>query len=605
MVSETHVIAPIVINEVRAGFNRVSAGSFHQNMGTSVNRSIGLPEVSANPRDYGLSFITVTGFSPLGDEFNNPQHGVSNTWQFLDHLTCAAGRNVMKFGFDFRSVRQNAYRDVQSRGLLSFVGFTGNALAEMLQGLPSATGVARLDNPQHLRTESYNFFGQHTFRMRPGLTVFTGLRYEFNSPPVDVADRANVFDPATRALVRVGTGGIPRSGYHADRNNWAPRVGLAWNPRGGSTVLRAGYGLYYDQAALAPGEGLYFNAPYFDFRLFVQSAEFPVLLHDPFPANYPFTLPSSALAFDRDLRTAYLQHWNLNVQRQVGATRVLEVGYVGSKGTRLLTARDINQPRPSAAPLNLRPLPFFDDITMLESRGNSVYHSLQARFQQRLSRGVTALAAYTWSKSIDDASSFFSSAGDPNFPQDSFNVAAERGRSNFDGRHRVSVSYSWDLPFRQTGFLSGWQTFGIWSAQSGRPFTVALLPDLDNSNTGRSILGFGNNDRPNRIASGELSDPTPERWFDTAAFVLPPRGTFGNSGRNILTGPSFHSFDMNVVKNHRFAESVVLQLRFEAFNLFNRTNFNLPGIFLGSPVFGRIESAGSPRRLQVGLKLLF
>src|SRR5262249_23644494 len=157
--------------------------------------------------------------------------------------------------------------------------------------------------------------------------------------------------------------------------------------------------------------------------------------------------PDSALAFQRDLRTAYLQHWNTNVQQQLGKSRVLEVAYVGSKGTKLLTSRDINQPRPSPRQPNPRPVPQFDDIIFEESSATSSYHSLQIRFQQRLDFGLSFLSSYTWSKSIDNASGFFSSSGDPNFPQDSYNLRAERGRSNFDVRHRWSLSYSYDLPF--------------------------------------------------------------------------------------------------------------------------------------------------------------
>ncbi|HZB44719.1 MAG TPA: hypothetical protein VE360_05725, partial [Pyrinomonadaceae bacterium] len=322
------------------------------------------------------------------------------------------------------------------------------------------------------------------------------------------------------------------------------------------------------------------------------------------------------------LRTPYMQHWNANVQRQLGRSRILEVGYVGSKGTKLLSARDINQPLPSALPPGLpfvpRPVAGFDDITLLESRASSTYHSLQARLQQRLDFGLALLASYTWSKSIDDASNFFTSAGDPNFPQDSYNLRAERGRSNFDVRHRLSVSYSYDLPFGKgrayladrgllSAFLSGWQTFGIVTAQTGRPFTVALLQDLDNSGTGRSTLGFGANDRPNLVRDPRLANPTPDRWFDTSAFALPAPGTFGNAGRNILDGPGYHNVNASLVKNTSINERLNLQLRAEVFNLFNHPNFNLPDNFFfpGSPTFGRITSARDPRHLQFGAKLLF
>ena len=620
----THIFSPRLINDLRLAFNRVASAVTQEGREANLNQQVGLPVVSQNPRDFGLSFITVTGFSPLGHEGNNPQHSVTNTYQILDTATYVRGQHYFKFGADIRLVQQNAFRDVQSRGFLQFSPFaqiTGNALADLLLGFPLVTGAARVDNAQHLRSESYNFFVNDSVRLTPRLTVNAGLRYEYNSPAVDAEDRANVYDVATGTLVRVGTNGVPRSGYEADRNNFAPRVGFAYTlDEAGDTVLRAGYGVYYDQSPLAPGEALYFNAPYFDFNLFFSIPGLPLTLNNPFPSFFPVPLPDSALAIQRDLRTPYMQHWNANVQRQLGRSRVLEVAYVGSKGTKLLTARDINQPQPSVLPPGLpfvpRPNSRFDDINLLETRANSSYHSLQTRFQQRLDFGLAFLASYTWAKSIDDASNFFTSAGDPNFPQNSYDLRAERGRSNFDVRHRLSVSYSYDLPFGKNrrfladnGFLStvlsGWQTFGIITAQTGRPFTVALLPEIDISGTGRSSLGFGANDRPVIVGDPNAGPRTPDRWFNTSAFVFPRPGTFGNAGRNILEGPGYQNVNASLVKNTALSERLNLQLRVEAFNLFNRPNFDLPDNFLGSPTFGRINSARDPRHLQFGAKLLF
>ncbi|HEV2882448.1 MAG TPA: TonB-dependent receptor [Pyrinomonadaceae bacterium] len=620
MLSETHLFSPNFVNEARFAFSRVASAVTSEGRGESLNRQVGLPELSANARDFGLSFITITGFSPIGDEFNNPQGSVSNVFQFLDNATYVRGAHLAKFGFEFRALQQNAFRDVQSRGFLTFSDrfpLTGNALADLLLGFPALTGGARLDNHQHLRGESYALYFNDSFRVTPRLTVSAGLRYEYNSPPVDAEDRANLYDPATRTISRVGTNNVPRSGYTSDRNNFAPRVGLAYTlNETGTTVVRGGYGVYYDQPALAPGEGLYFNAPYFDFNLYFSLEGLPLTVNNPFPANFPVPLPDTALAFQRDLRTAYMQHWNLNLQQQLGRSRVLEIGYAGSKGTKLLTARDINQPRPSTLPFVLRPVPQFDDINLIESRGNSNYHSLQVRLQQRLTRGLAMLSSYTYSKSIDDASNFFTSAGDPNFPQDSQNLRLERGRSNFDVRHRLSASFSYELPFGRgrrflgdDGFvstlLSGFQLNGIATVQSGRPFTVALLSEIDNSNTGRSTLGFGANDRPNVVSDPTAGNRTPERWFNTAAFAFPAFGTFGNAGRNILDGPGYQNVNASLLKNTRLSERLNLQLRLEAFNLFNHPNFNLPDNFLGSPTFGQILSARDPRHLQFGAKLLF
>ena len=191
--------------------------------------------------------------------------------------------------------------------------------------------------------------------------------------------------------------------------------------------------------------------------------------------------------------------------------------------------------------MNLRPDPRFADITLLESRARSEFDSLQARFQQRYAFGCTMLVAYTVGKSMDDASGFFTSAGDPNFPQDSANLDAEWGRSSFDVRHRFSVSFSYDLPFEFT-------ISGIVQMQSGRPFTVALLPEVDNSNTGRSSLGFGGNDRPNVNGSAVAANPGPNQWFNTAAFSMPAFGTFGNAGRNILEGPGYQNVNLALLK---------------------------------------------------------
>lgn len=622
MLALTHVLTPSLVNESRVALSRVASSVTQE--ASRLNPAVGLPFISPRARDAGLSFITVTGLSPLGDEGNNPQNSVTNVYQILDTVSYVHSNHLIKFGGDLRFSQQNAFRDVESRGRLQFSPFaqiSGNPLADLLLGFPLLTSVARVDNPQHLRTQSYNVFVNDSFRVRPRLTLTAGLRYEYNSPPFDAQDRANVYDPASRSLVRVGTNGVPRSGVDPDRNNFAPRVGLAWTiGKDERTVLRAGYGVYYDQSPLAPGEALYFNSPYFDNNIFFSLPGLPLTLSNPFPSFFPFPLPDSALAIQRDLRTAYMQHWNANVQRQFGRNSVLEVAYVGSKGTKLLTARDINQPQPSVLPPGLpfvpRPDPRFDDIDLLESRANSNYHSLQTRFQQRLSRGLATLVSYTFAKSIDNASNFFSSAGDSNFPQNSYDVRAERGRSNFDVRHRLSASYSYDLPFGKgkgrladagwaTTLLSGWQSFGIITLQSGRPFTVALLSEIDNSGTGRSILGFGANDRPNVTGDPQQGQRTVERWFNTAAFVFPAGGRFGNAGRNILDGPGYQNINASLVKNTPLSEKVNLQFRAEVFNLFNHPNFNLPDNFLGSPTFGRITSARDPRHIQFGLKLLF
>jgi hypothetical protein len=435
---------------------------------------------------------------------------------------------------------------------------------------------------------------------------------------VDADDRANVYDPATGALVQVGTAGIPRGAYKADRNNISPRAGFAWSLDAAErNVLRGGYGIYYNQGALATSEGLYFNPPYFNLGVYFPAQGLPPLtLADPFPASFPVFIPQSATAYQRDLQTPWMEHWNLNLQRQLGETQSLEIAYAGSRGHDLVSARDVNQAPASPSPLNLRPNPAFADITLIESRATSRYNALQLRYQQRPARGSSLLLSYTLSKSTDDASGFFTSAGDPNFPQNSLDPGAERGRSSFDVRHRLSASFLVPLPVGSGGRLladHGWlssvlanlELEGVVTLQSGRPFTVALLPDIDNSNTGRSNLGFGNNDRPNVSGGTSVERPTADQWFNTAAFSLPAFGTFGNSGRNTLEGPGYQTVNVALVKRIHFAQQARLELRAEAFNLFDRVNYDLPDAFFGSPTFGRILSAQAPRRVQLGIRAAF
>jgi hypothetical protein len=620
MLGQDYAFSSAFMNQARFAVNRVALGSYQETRKSSLNQSVGIPELSSNPRDYGLSFITISGFSPIGDEYNNPQHSVTNVFQITDTLIYSKPKHLIRFGLEIRSLQQNAYRDVQSRGMLAFSDYgqvTGNGLADLLLGFVTYSGGAHLDNPQYLRTRSYDFFVQDGYRLQRNLTLQLGVRYEYNTPPVDRYDRANTYDPTSKSLVRVGAGGIPRSVYEPDRNNWAPRIGIAWSPGTANRMaVHAGYGIYFDQSSLAPGEGLYFNKPYYDFKLYYPLQGYPLTVNNPFPANYPLTVPGTALGFDRNLRTPYIQQWNLAFERQLGTGSRLEIAYVGSKGTKLIAARDINQPNASPIQPNPRPVPQFADIIYLESRANSTYHSLQASFQQRLRAGASALVSYTFGKSLDDASTFFSSYGDSNFPQNSANPGAEKGRSNFDLRHRLSMGYSWDLPFGRgqrllanrriiSALLGGWSTYGILTLQSGRPFTVALLPEIDNSNTGIASLGFGANNRPNRIASGKLSNPGPDAWFDRSAFVLADYGSFGNSGRNILDGPGYQDLSLSLLKSTKVREGLDLQFRAEFFNVFNHANFDLPDSFLGSSTFGRINSAQDPRLIQFGLKIIY
>lgn len=620
MVSETHTLAHKWVNEARFGYNRVGNRTFHENSGTSINRTVGLPDFATRERDLGLTFIEVTGLSPLGDEFNNPQDGAIDSYQVSDTVSVAHGGHFLQFGFEQVWIAGAAFRDVQSRGQISFsdFAFTQSALGDLLLGLPTFTGGAASDNEQNQRTRATHLFVHDSWRARSDLTLTFGLRYELNEPAYDKFDAAAIYDPASFSTVQLGTNGIPRGGYETDRNNFAPRIGIAWSPRNErKTVVRAGYGVFYNFASLAPGQGIYFNPPFFNFQLFLPSQQSQILLHDPWPGGGAAPIPPSAVTYDRNLRSSYAQNWNFTVEQEVTRELVLSAGYVGTRGVKLLGGRDVNQPQASPQQPNLRPLPTFADINQIESSFSSIYHSLQAQLQCRFRGGLTGLFNYTWSKSIDNASNFFASTTDANFPQNSLNTRAERGRSSFDTPHRFVGSFAYELPFgtdKRWGsnwsaparaILGGWKLSSIITLASGQPHTVALPGELDNSNTGRSIFGFGAGDRPNVVGDPNLASPDPAQWINPAAFAFPAFGTFGNAGRNIVQGAALRNVNMAFLKEASLGKTTALQFRAEFFNALNTPNFGPPNVFFGTPGFGRVLDARDGRELQFGIKLLF
>jgi outer membrane receptor protein involved in Fe transport len=247
MLSETHSFGVRWVNEARLGFNQVDSRTFHTNSGSSLNSLVGLPDFATRSEDLGLSFIEVTGFSSLGSEFNNPQDSVTDSYQVSDTVSGSIGDHQLRFGFEQRWVRGDAFRHVLSRGQLGFTDFaySQNALADLLLGLPSFTGGGSGDNDQNQRTWATNLFVQDNWRVRRNLTLTLGLRYEYNQPAYDAFDNAAIYDGASQQIVQLGTNGVPRGGYEPDKNNFAPRIGLAWSPgSSGKTVVRTGYGIH-------------------------------------------------------------------------------------------------------------------------------------------------------------------------------------------------------------------------------------------------------------------------------------------------------------------------------------------------------------------------
>ena len=585
-----------VVQTTRVAYNRSFRNSRPMNHQTDVGRVWGVNWLNSTPRSYGYPTIKVTGYSQVGDADNLPLERTTGTWQGHEAVAVQRGAHALRFGGEVRRIALDGYLDYFGRGSLTFSGaLTGSPAGDLLLGLPSFGLQSKFDNRQSLRTVAYSVFAQDDWRITPRLNLNFGLRYEYNQPPVDPADRMYIFSPATNRLSQLGTGGFSRSGLRADRNNFAPRLGFAWTPRA-SWVVRVGYGLFYDSSMLVINSSLYFNPPLFRVGVFFPTAASLITLADPFPVNGGIKPPASPNTISPDMKAGSLHQRNFTVERQLSSSTTFMAAYAGSKGTHLTRSRDLNQARPGAGNVALRrPNPAFGGIFLSESTGNSNFHSMQWNLDRRWARGFSVMASYTWSKSIDDTSAFLGTRPDKNFPQDSSNYRAERALSSFDMRHRFITASLWAW--------RGCEFRGIFTVQAGQPLTPLLR--LDNSNSGNSGNIFGN-DRPDVLRDPRLTVRTPERWFDTSAFAIPQAFTFGSAGRNIVTGPGYVSLDAGVSRRFRLNERAHLTLDAQAFNLSNTAHFDMPERYVDEPaLFGRILSAKAPRQVQFGLRLGF
>jgi hypothetical protein len=403
-----------------------------------------------------------------------------------------------------------------------------------------------------------------------------------------------------------GRCGLPRALTRTDYNNFAPRVGLAYQATS-KTVVRSGFGIFYGRDEdLGIQRRLPNNPPFITSATFVGSQTDPAfLLRNGFPAdaltqasgstdvnNFPFNFP-----------VPYVIQWNINIQRELPGDFLAQVGYTGSEAHKLPGVINENQPLPGTGNVNARrPYQGYGNIQSYNPYINSEYDALLAKLERRFTRGMTILASYTYGHSIDGGGNQ-NDANDPG-PQDARNVAAQKGSSNFDVRHRFVFSGIYQLPFgKSSGILRSlvrnWQLSGIFSAQTGQPFTVTLSTDP----TGTSTTA-----RPNRLRDGTLASDQrgPTHWFDTTAFVAPGCACFGNSGRNILRAPGFMDLDLGIARDFISRERFRLQFRGEAFNLMNHPNFGLPNMAIGNPQAGIIGSVVNPeRQIQVAAKLYF
>ena len=616
--SETHIFAPTLINEVRLGFNRLRQPRTNEDNSYPYTPLPGA--FSGNiPNNQGVPSTTVSGYATLGGPTNQPQDRADNTFQIIESLSYIKGKHTMKFGVDLRDFLANNLQTVTGRGALSFTASTsapttGYALADLLLGYPTSSSRNPVSPKYYQRMKAINVYAQDDYKLASNFTLNIGLRWELNTPLVEKNNMLSNFNPITGTIVVAGQGGLDSHVYDFDYDNFGPRVGFAWQPFGNAkTVVRAGFGMFYQAPVIFNSmNGLSTGVPFRAAQTFNSSIASPVTLDNPFPAaNVGGTTTFSGLA--KNYGTAEINQWNFNLQRELGFDSVLSLGYYASNGVHIPLSAPVNQPLPIAgqttAQVNARrPYPTYGNLTLLTTEGNSSFNSLQGKLEKRLSHGLTALVSYTFGKSIDNTpgagSTSVSSKGSP---QSAYNLQAERGLSDFDVRNRLVISPVYNLPFGPgREFLSkgllgeiigGWEVSGIVTWQTGHPITPYVSANISNT--------FNNSDRPNVVGDPNAGPKTVQQWFNTAAFVLPAAGTFGNSGRNVIAGPGLVQADISLARNFLFKEKIRLQFRAEAFNALNKANFNLPAATIDSGSFGQITSAADPRQIQLGLKLNF
>ncbi len=654
----THVFTPHWVNEARLGFNRLRAADFQQDSGINVTQQLGFPTVSTNPVDWGYPNVNLYGFDGIGEPVNYPQDRHDNTYEFADNLAWNWGRHQFKFGADIRRFQLNDYLDFISRGDWFFDGLQQNgvclggaapcpvaAAALLMAGVPDYVVTETGNTNNGLRTTGLGAYVQDDIRVLPRFTLNVGLRWEFNSPPVEIHNRFSVPDlsvnPATCnpevpgypdcAFIQAGTNGIPRATYGKNLHDFAPRIGFAWRPlKTERFVVRSAYGIFYDENILNLNILPRFNPPFVEISALPQSSPPSLVIQDILNQT---ALPEPQANFvSPQFRDAYMQDWNVDLQYEVQPNWMIDLAYVGSKGTHLPATRNMNQQDPFT---QAYPYPQFGpegSILVVEPRANSIYNALQFRSEKRVSQGLAFLAAYTWSRSIDDDSAVFSGSVSSGVPQDPYDFRLDRGLSDFQVEQRLVFSYLYDLPLGAgrkwlnnpgliNRILGSWQTAGIATMQTGSPFTVSMPA----SEAAASITAFGVPYRPDQVGDPGKAGPvaanpgcsaptqihTPNSWFNTCAFATPENPLLGTAGRNTVIGPGLNNLDFSLLKDVPFRhEGRRLQLRFEFFNLFNIPHFDIPGGAFSGSGFGVVQSANKygskpPRQIQLGLKYIF
>lgn len=633
-----HTFSPTIVNELRGGWNKFFETEI---FGTTddpnydVVGKMGLPLVSRLPKEFGPPTISISGNDGSFSMYNlqrqiGPRDRSNQLFQFTDSFSWQRGKHFMKFGADLTRRNVTFEQARAPRGSFTFDGtYTGSAMADFMLGYIRSTSI----NPAHTSTNLWNWWQSYwagdDWRPTSNLTINYGIRYDFFQPYKQSDDQMvnieqNGFIVA--GLTNPKTSAYGRGLIAPDKNNWAPRVGIAYRPGFLSdTVIRAGYGWYYtpqiSNAIFAMVEGAQATAGATVNGNITGNPN--VFFNDPFSSAVTTGALNFAVSNDQNLRDSYIQQWNFNVQRKLPFGILLDAGYVGTKGTRLIvTIEDLNRPlqivdprTPGLASLNARrPNQAYQrNVRSDKSIGNSIYHGLQVKAERRMARGFTFLTAYTWSKAITGPNDIGGQVGGGNFigaPQDIFYLQGERSVAGFDVTQRMVQTVLYDIPFLKNNkgplgfFLGGWHVSTIMTFQSGFP-----APVTNNVDT----TGTGINSRPDQIASGNL-DPgqrTWAKWFNTAAFAAAPYGRFGTSPRTAaIRLPGIINADFSANKQFRFAESRHVEIRAETFNLMNHYNPD-PGAVdrnIRSATFGAVGGGVqgiTTRVIQLGAKLVF
>jgi hypothetical protein len=626
----TRTITPTLVNEARFSISRSTEFDTCTvcvaNGGSDYNSQFGLPGPS-DPNLQGFPLFNLTNYAVLGPANQMPLQYWVTSFDYSDTLTWVKGSHLIKAGIE--ALHSDFFRvyDTNSRGTYAFTGsWTGQPYADFLLGTPNNDSILLGTVRSYLLQTNYSAFIQDAWKISSRLTLNLGMRYELPEPLHDKYGRLANFVPELNRLVvasfagaPAGAGftnassvetaqqaGLPDSIQYTSYKKFAPRLGVAWRPFGGNrTVVRGGYGIFYGTFEF--NDLLNNFAGIFPFVINVtnnRNANNPTFLtfNNPFPVA-PSLVQNVVSVNGIQLQTPnpYAQSWNLTMEREIGHGSAVEVGYVGSKGTHLSHQSNINQPFRSAstAPNFPVPYPAWNTINYIGFNTNSIYNAASVTFRRRFTNNFFYRASYTFSKSLDSGSIFLGGAnGMGGSALDARNMRLDRGRSDFDRPHVVTLAFSWQSPRNYNLLLRGWQLAGSGIVQAGRPYTLTV----NNVNQ-----GLGESVRPNRIAQGTVANPSVDRWYDVSAFPPVPTGayTFGTSGRNILNGPGSITMNLTLSRNFRIREKHNVQLRWEAFNFLNHANFALPVTTVNTPNAATITSAASGRSMQVALRYSF